>query len=423
MSRVGVVTGWQRGVQKTARNGEEKPFEAEPTCFAESRAYRAWVFDTLAGGEVWSESVEQVSRSAMLRLSALRREVLRPSWLRAGLIVLKTALLLGLGLYSASYGLRHQLYWALFPALLVAGGAVYGVMAIVHDLAHGSFLPSRRANALFGTVLAPLVLLEFRSFRRSHLGHHRFSQSTADPKRFGTALSPEAHLPQYRTVDHMPWLTRPFVWLALSFQGLPVRIRHVLYLLFTLLFMSGAVLVFAAEFAFPRRNWRAAPAWLTLLGTSAIAGVLYWASPALLALSAIALIIGYGCVFMVFAGHLSPNQVSWLAHRKSSLADALNVSDVHCGALLRWLGNGFSEFHSTHHLAPSIACYHLPRAAAAVAEELRPVRAPAIDLLDPESCALLWDNLVRSCALSNAEAWEQVPVAAMRNVLPLGKRS
>jgi fatty acid desaturase len=395
---------------------------SEPRSFIESRAYRAWVFETLGGGNAWSDDVEQVSESAMRRLLARRRGELGPSWHRAALTMLKTALLVGLPLYAATYFVRHALLWVVPVALLLAGGAVYGVMAIVHDLAHSSFFPNKRANAVLGYLLAPLVLLEFDSFRASHLGHHRFSQSTADPKRFGTALSPDAHLPDYRTVDQMPWLTRPFVWLALSLSRLPLRIRHVLYLVFTMAFMSGAVLFFAGEFALPGRNWRRPATWLAFFGSAATGALLYWVSPTLLALYASALVIGYGFVFMVFAGHLSPNQVSWLTHRRASFADALNVSDVRCGALLRWLGNGFSEFHSTHHLVPSIPCYHLAEAAEMAREELGPVRAPAIDMLDAQSCVLLWDNLVRSCALSNDEAYEQTPVAAMRNVLPLQGR-
>ncbi len=44
-----------------------------------------------------------------------------------------------------------------------------------HDCAHGSLLPSRRANAVLGSVLGLLVLSPFRRWRHDHAVHHATS--------------------------------------------------------------------------------------------------------------------------------------------------------------------------------------------------------------------------------------------------------
>jgi acyl-lipid omega-6 desaturase (Delta-12 desaturase) len=49
------------------------------------------------------------------------------------------------------------------------------VFVMFHDCAHGSLLPSRRANAVLGTVLGLLVLSPFRRWRHDHAVHHATS--------------------------------------------------------------------------------------------------------------------------------------------------------------------------------------------------------------------------------------------------------
>jgi omega-6 fatty acid desaturase (delta-12 desaturase) len=44
-----------------------------------------------------------------------------------------------------------------------------------HDCAHGSLLPSRRGNAILGTILGLLVLSPFRRWRHDHAVHHATS--------------------------------------------------------------------------------------------------------------------------------------------------------------------------------------------------------------------------------------------------------
>jgi hypothetical protein len=130
----------------------------------------------------------------------------------------------------------------------------------------------------------------------------------------------------------------------------------------------------------------------------------------------VALIIGHSFTFHVFATHMTPNQVYWTSARRADMADALNVSDIHCGAFVRWLGHGLSNYHSLHHLSPAIPCYHLAAAEAMVAPDLAPLRAPAIDLLEPASCALLYDGLFSGVVYKNSESWDYAKLGGMRRV-------
>jgi acyl-lipid omega-6 desaturase (Delta-12 desaturase) len=379
--------------------------EADPFPVVNYPRYRDGVFGTLDGNR-WTQAVEQVASKARARLLEGRRSALAPTWEGAAYTTAKTVLFLGASLFWANQLWKHGLGWTVPPLLLVAGMAFYGALSILHDCAHDSFLPAKRGNAVLGNILAPLLCLEFASFRRSHLEHHRFSQSTADPKRFGAEQSDDARLSEYRTVDHVPALVRPFLRFGAALSRPPLRVRHLLYLGGSILFMGIVLLSFGGDFSLPGRDWRRPGPWVSLLFSISLGVAVYAWSPSLFAISSIALLIGYACVFSVFAGHVTPNQVYWLAARKASVADALNVSDIHFGRLARWLGHGFSDHHSTHHISPSIPCYRLAEAAAQVASEIESFRAPPVDLLDAAGCALVFDSLF----LVYTGRWRQQPV-------------
>jgi acyl-lipid omega-6 desaturase (Delta-12 desaturase) len=53
-----------------------------------------------------------------------------------------------------------------------AGGFLLRTFIVFHDCAHGSFLPSKRANAWLGTAVGLLVYESFINWRHSHAVHH-----------------------------------------------------------------------------------------------------------------------------------------------------------------------------------------------------------------------------------------------------------
>jgi omega-6 fatty acid desaturase (delta-12 desaturase) len=390
---------------------------SRPTIVETSKQYRQGVLDALGRGG-WGPELERSARAAMQRLARARQVSLTPHRGRAALATVRTVLFVAAPLVAADRLWGSAWSLAAVPLVLLAGMALYGVVAIVHDLAHGSFLPSKRVNAIAGYVLAPFVLMEFGGFRRSHLDHHLHSQSTVDPKRFGVTHDDNTTAPDHCTLDHTPALLQGPARLGAWAAGLPLRVRQLGYLFILPLFMGPAVLFFSGEFSVARRDWRRAESWAATLASVAGLALLYAWSPHLLVLFLIALLIGHSFTFYVFAAHLSPNQVYWTSARRAGLADALNVSDIHCGSLLRWLGLGLSNYHSTHHLSPAIPCYHLAAAEALVAPDLAPLRAPAIDLLEPASCALLFDAFFRGVVCTNAESWDYVDVGGMRRPAP-----
>ena len=58
---------------------------------------------------------------------------------------------------------------------ILAAGFLVRVFVVFHDCAHGSLLPSRRANAVLGSVLGLFVLSPFRRWRHDHAVHHATS--------------------------------------------------------------------------------------------------------------------------------------------------------------------------------------------------------------------------------------------------------
>jgi acyl-lipid omega-6 desaturase (Delta-12 desaturase) len=79
---------------------------------------------------------------------------------------------------------------------ILAAGFLVRVFVVFHDCAHGSLLPSRRANAVVGTVLGLFVLSPFRRWRHDHAVHHATS---GDLDRRGVGDIVTLTVTEYRT--------------------------------------------------------------------------------------------------------------------------------------------------------------------------------------------------------------------------------
>lgn len=380
-----------------------------------SQQYRQGVLTALSYGG-WSPELEQAALAAVQRLALARKATFTPQIGRAALAAARTVLFAAAPLGAAVYVWNTPWWLAAVPLIVLAGMGLYGGVAILHDLAHSTFLPSRRLNTVFGHALAPLLLMEFSGFRRSHLDHHKHAQSISDPKRFGVEHKEETTHPDHSSLDLFPAPVRPLLRLGVGVVAIPLRLRHLVYLLILPLFMGPMVLLFSGEFSVARRDWRKPETWTATSASAIFLTLLYLWSPLLLVFFMLALTIGHAFTFHVFASHMTPNQVYWTSDRRAGMADALNVSDIRCGWLVRWLGHGLSDYHSLHHLSPAIPCYHLPEAEALVASDLAPLRAPAIDLLQPAACAVLFDGIMSGAVYKNSEAWDYEAVGGMRRV-------
>jgi omega-6 fatty acid desaturase (delta-12 desaturase) len=66
-------------------------------------------------------------------------------------------------------------YWTTLLLALPAAGLLVRTFIIMHDCAHGSFLPSKRANAIIGWITGVLTMTPFGQWRHDHALHHASS--------------------------------------------------------------------------------------------------------------------------------------------------------------------------------------------------------------------------------------------------------
>ena len=91
------------------------------------------------------------------------------------IIDLLTSVVPYLALCWVMYQLLDDSYLYTLAVGVLAAGFLLRTYIIFHDCTHGSFLPSKRANAWLGSVLALLVWHPYASWRHSHAMHHASS--------------------------------------------------------------------------------------------------------------------------------------------------------------------------------------------------------------------------------------------------------
>jgi acyl-lipid omega-6 desaturase (Delta-12 desaturase) len=84
-----------------------------------------------------------------------------------------------LALLALSFTIAYQIAsWSVWAALALAplsAGLLVRTFIFMHDCAHGSFLPWRRASEIVGYVTGVLTLTPFGQWRRDHALHHASS--------------------------------------------------------------------------------------------------------------------------------------------------------------------------------------------------------------------------------------------------------
>ena len=101
------------------------------------------------------------------------------------------------GLVGASYVALGFSLWLAAGISVVAAGFMLRTFIVFHDCAHGSFLPSKRANALLGAALGVLVYTAFAVWRRKHAIHHA---TAGDLDRRGVGDVKTLTLEEYRAL-------------------------------------------------------------------------------------------------------------------------------------------------------------------------------------------------------------------------------
>jgi len=103
------------------------------------------------------------------------REALAPyarPHLGRSLLDIATSIVPYVALTALMYLVFDVSYLLVLALSIPAAGFLLRTYMVFHDCAHGSFLPSKRANAWLGTALGLVVFESFASWRHSHAVHH-----------------------------------------------------------------------------------------------------------------------------------------------------------------------------------------------------------------------------------------------------------
>ena len=270
----------------------------------------------------------------------------RPDVRHAVTQVATTLLLLLAALSLMCYTLESS-YWLTIVLALPTAGLLVRTFVIMHDCAHGSFLPWRRANDAVGFVTGVLTLTPFEQWRRDHALHHA---SSGDLDRRGRG--------DIRTLTVREYLARTR-WGQLRYR----LFRHPAVLL-----GLGPLHLMVAQRLGPRR---------TATRTRQIASVSATNAAIAIAVAVISFTVGLRAVLLVYlpAYYLSAVAGIWLFYVQHQFEDAYwethdrwdyataaiaGSSYFKLPRILNWF-TGSIGLHHVHHLGPRIPNYNLQR--------------------------------------------------------------
>ena len=255
-----------------------------------------------------------------------------------------------LGLYLALWWLMSWTVNISFSLTLgvavLAGAVVVRVFIILHDCGHGSFLKSRRANNIIGSIAGVVVFTPYFHWRWEHSLHHATS---GDLDRRGVGdiwtMTVAEYLAASRLTRFLYRLSRnPFVLLIIA----PV-----------LLF--GVRQRFSARKANQRER---RSVWFTNLGVLAVVMALSWIFgwKTYLLIQLLITTVGGGIgIWMFYVQHQFED--AYWEHGESwdyTLAALRGSSFYRLPRILQWF-SGNIGFHHIHHLSPRIPNYNLAR--------------------------------------------------------------
>ena len=252
-----------------------------------------------------------------------------------------------LGLSFAMYVLLDVSYLLSLVVAVPAAGFLLRTYILFHDCTHGSFLPSKRANAWLGSVLGLLVYSPFASWRHSHAVHHA---TAGDLDRRGVGDVPTFTVAEYNA---MPRRQRAAYWLFRN----PV-----------VMFGIGPIWAMVVAPRIVKRTDRPRikrSVLLTNLSIAAMVAFLCWAmgwQAFLLVQVPTAWLAGAAGVFLFYVQHQF-EEAYWENADSWSYADAAlrGSSYLKLPKVLQFF-TGNIGLHHVHHLSARIPNYNLQRA-------------------------------------------------------------
>jgi omega-6 fatty acid desaturase (delta-12 desaturase) len=229
---------------------------------------------------------------------------------------------------------------------VLAGAVVVRVFIILHDCGHGSFLKSRGANDIIGSVAGVVVFTPYFHWRWEHSLHHA-SSGDLDRRGIGDiwTMTVAEYLVTSRLTRFLYRLSRnPFVLLVIA----PV-------------FMFGVYQRFSSRKANKRER---RSVWFTNLGVLAVVTTLSWIFgwKTYLLIQIVITTVGGGIgIWMFYVQHQFEDAYwergeSW----DYTLAALRGSSFYRLPKVLQWF-SGNIGFHHIHHLSPRIPNYNLAR--------------------------------------------------------------
>jgi omega-6 fatty acid desaturase (delta-12 desaturase) len=278
------------------------------------------------------------------------REALAPyarPRLGRSLLDLATSVLPYLALSVLMYLALGVSYLLALALAVPAAGFLLRTYIVFHDCAHGSFLPSKRANAWLGIALGLVVYEAFASWRHSHAVHHA-TAGDLDRRGVGDVLT--LTVAEYRS---SPWRRR----LGYRLFRNPL-VMFGLGPLYALLVQPRLV----SRSARPRIR-RSVMA--TNIALAALVGALCWLvgwRDYLLVQMPSALLAGSAGVWLFYVQHQFEDTY-WQSAGDWSYADAALSGSSHLKLpkLLQFF-TGNIGLHHVHHLSTRVPNYNLQRA-------------------------------------------------------------
>lgn len=252
--------------------------------------------------------------------------------------------LLAVGLYCTYRSLALP-YWVTLLLALPTAAFLIRTFMLMHDCAHGSLFPSRRANEVLGFIAGVLTLTPFAQWRRDHVLHHA-SAGDLDRRGHGDVLT--------LTVRE---------YLARSWWG---RLKYRLYR-HPLVMLGLGPLHLAVGQRWRQRSAATGDkeiASVRVTNIAVVALIVGWwlvisVKALLLVYAPVFMMAGAGGIWLFYVQHQFEG-TSWQPHATwDYAAAALNGSSyLRLPPLLQWVTCSIG-LHHLHHLSPRVPNYRL----------------------------------------------------------------
>ena len=271
----------------------------------------------------------------------------RSSSVGLGVVQMATTLIPLAALFALMYWSLSYSYWLTLAIAPIAAGFQIRTFIIMHDCAHGSFLPSKRANEIIGFLTGLLTMFPFAQWRRDHALHHA---SSGDLDRRGHG---DIHTLTVEEYERLSW------W---------GRFKYRIYRNPVSLFGIGPIWLFVLNrwhtVGSGAKTAHIVGVHATNFGIALLTLVLakmVGLGPVLLVYVPVYMIAGAAGIWLFYVQHQFEGTY-WESHAQWDYATAAlqGSSYYRLPKVLEWF-TGRIGLHHVHHIDPKIPNYHLRR--------------------------------------------------------------